>query len=256
MIARLAAFSALSVALSGASPARADTGCGARVLFAQLAAVGRVHHLGEYLIQLTAPESTSGRPSSPVTVSMSAQDGNGSTTALRVDDVVLTTPLVEAGKTVAILAVVPSTDVRTFSVESVTAGGIVRPCAPAERYDLPMLYRTSKTTFDDDASWVKVDAPVVLLLDGPKWTSRGTPDASSFDSKFTDEADVYMTLVIDADGSLGDATIVRSSGQPGLDAASLGAARESRFSPAHLPSAYGGGPVTVETSVKYVFMSQ
>ncbi|MEG0820756.1 MAG: TonB family protein [Burkholderiaceae bacterium] len=48
-----------------------------------------------------------------------------------------------------------------------------------------------------------------------------------------EEGEVVLRLLVQADGSVGQARVERSSGHPRLDAAALEAARQWRFAPAH-----------------------
>lgn len=255
----LAAIAALLGSFATMLPAKAGPDCGAGVLFAQLVAVGSAHHYGEYLIQLAPPGGERGyeaRAPVPISVTLDASGASGQASPLNAEGVFVTTPVIQASRTNALLVVLPSADVRSFSLVSTGRSTQTTSCSPVKTYDLPAGFAVTHATFDDDAAWVKVASPIAVTLEGPKWTNRSTPDGSGFDSKFSDEADVAMSLVIGDDGSLADATVVRSSGQPRIDAASLEAARESRYSPAHLPAQFGGSPVAVKTFVVYTFMAQ
>lgn len=251
---RLAAAgaAALCFSLAAALPANADSGCGVGVLFAQLVAVGKTHHDGEYVVQAAPLGNALGEATTRLSLRLAAESASSGSTILTADGATVGLPRL-TGKTSALLVILPTSDIRSFSVVSAGANGAERPCSPIAPYDIEVQADAESTTFDDTASWAKVGTVYPVDLDGPTWTYRGTPDATAFDSTFSDEADVGTTLIIGADGKLKDATVVRSSGQLRADAASIEAARESRFKPAHLPAAFGATAVAVETVVTYTF---
>lgn len=260
MIARLAmaALFTSSAMLACGLPAHADSGCTVGILFAQLIAVGKTHRYGEYLVQLAPIGRVASDPNGavgPVSVRIDANSADGTTTTLHADGMVVRSPLSRSEQSMSLLVVLPAANVRWFVMDAVGSGPNTGTCDSHGRYVLAASFYVPGTTFDDGAGWVQANEALPIVLDGPKIVYRATPD-NPFDSKFSDETDVGLNVTIGADGKLADARIIRSSGDPRVDEASLNAERASRFTAAHLPASYGGMAVAAEIDDVYVFMNQ
>ena len=215
--------SAIAALLWSVIPAQARPAswCPVNVDFGELAAVGTPHGYAEYLVVLTAsPKADLGtdRPAPRSSIPIRLVAGADSAKAISVDipDVTFSLTDVTVLPSDVILVVLPTSHIRWFSVENTNGGKASLPCSDGSRYELPTPLASTTSTFDDSASWVKVGESTSVVLDGPQFVKLGTPNLSIRDLDASDQHDVAIAVVVNADGSLGEtsATAPPAAAQP------------------------------------------
>jgi len=227
-------------------PAPAPQPCKASIPLAELAAIGTTHRYAEYVLFFVPAKGVKG----DLTIHLSASTDAGASTPLVASDFKAGVTQHEQGEQ-AVLVVAPTAGIRSFAVDSVESATGDQTCSNVS-FTLSTLTYSTTFTFDDAASWVALDKPAIISLSDANFSSRISPNYPDMAKEENIQGDVAIDVVIGQDGGVEEAWVKESSGSVDLDGAAVSAARESTFTPAHLPAAYGGLAVG---SIYYVIYS-
>lgn len=112
---------------------------------------------------------------------------------------------------------------------------------------------TAIRSVTNEAKPVQVAAPPAPDVE-PRFNPRGrrnAPDESDYPQlsrKFNEEGDVFISILVNADGSVGDVRVDKSSGFERLDAAAVEFYKSGK--PKLLPATKGGQPIAAWKSLK------
>jgi len=220
--------------------------CKASIPLAELAAIGTTHRYAEYVLFFVPAKSVKG----DLTIHFTASTDAGESTPLVVTDFKTESTQRAQGEQ-AVLVVAPSAGIRSFAIDSVESATGDQACSNVF-FTLSTLTYSTTFTFDDAASWVALDKPTIVFLSDANFRTRISPNYPDMAKEENIQGDVAVDVVIGQDGGVEEAWVKESSGSVDLDGAAVSAARESTFTPAHLPAAYGGLAVG---SIYYVIYS-
>jgi TonB family protein len=239
-------------ALTGGSvfSANADT-CPVRLEHAGLVGLGAQHGTADYEL-LFGPGA--GDDNGPFDISVTAEMSDG--TQVHFEDGGVSTHISYqlAGRTGEITLFPFATEVSSFRIDSARDWRGLSTCSEDSTYSVDGGSASQAVRFDDGATsrW-PVKSPGAIEIDNARFISRVTQNYPAILQDQGIQGEARVLIVIQPDGSLGSATIERTSGNEQLDQAALTAARDSTFAPAHLSAALGGAAITSVYYVIYVF---
>ena len=257
--------------------ARADS-CPVRLAYAGLVGLGTLHGTAEYELDFGPGQ---GYDTGPFAVNVSANMSDGS----RVDFVVeaVSTKISGAVSGSGEERVYPfAAKARSFQIDSVRDWKGLSSCSEDPAYVVAGDSKASPVSFDDgpQSAWPIKSSGQVQIVDAdfvdrqpPEYPKAAATNGlegvglfegyayyrnEGFDDLAKSEGvggSAIVLVVIDADGSVAEASVYQSSGNAVLDQASLKAARESTFKPARLSKALGGAAITSAYVIVYIFNS-
>ena len=235
--------------LSSVQLAKADS-CPIRIEYAGLVGIGAQHGTAEYELSF-GPDR--GSDTGPFTVNVTATMGDGSQKNIVVDGVSTAVRQTAQTTTEAVKVLPFATEVQSFRVVSAQDWKGVATCSDAEAYPADDS-RSTSVSFDDgpQSKWPITSAGTIEITDAD-FANKISPQYPSLARMGQVEGDSTVIIVVNPNGSVAAASIYLSSGDQSLDQASLNAARQTTFKPAHLSAALGGAPIRSIYLIVYVF---
>jgi len=224
--------------------------CPVRIAYAGLVGLGTPHGTAEYQL-VFAPDQ--GYDTGPFTVNLTATTSDGS----RVDFVVEGVSTKASGKASGTgdVRVYPfDAEARSFQIDSARDWKGLSTCTADAAYTVGNDSASAHVSFDDGphSVWPVKSAGKIEIVDAD-FVNKQQPEYPLVAKTGKIEGDATVLIVINPDGSVAEASIYESSGSDVLDQASLNAARESTFTPAHLSRALGSAAITSAYLIVYTF---
>ncbi len=229
--------------------ASADS-CPIRLGYAGQVGLGAQHGTAEYELEFA---SAADNHEAQFTVSITADLSDGTQSQINVDSA--STRSSEKVRGTSELMLFPfATEVSSFQIVSARDSKGLSTCTGDSPYSLDNDSASQSIRFDDGpTSLWPVKSPGAVEITDASFVSHVAPDVPLFAMEQGAEGEVRIFAVIRADGSIGSASIDRSSGYHLLDQAALEAMRKSKFRPAHLSAALGGEAITSAYFTIYQF---
>jgi TonB family protein len=230
--------------------ADADT-CPVRLEHAGLVGLGAQHGTAAYELMF-GPGA--GDDNGPFDISVTAEMSDG--TQMHFEAGGVSTHISDrlVGRTGEITLFPFATEVSSFRIDSARDWHGISTCSEDSTYSIDSGSASQAVRFDDGptSQW-PVKSPGAIEIDNARFISRATPNYPAIIQDQGIQGEARVLVVIQPDGSLGSASIERSSGNDQLDQAALAAARDSTFAPAHLSAALGSASIVSVYFVLYTF---
>jgi TonB family protein len=228
--------------------------CPVQIGFVELLAVGRQHGTAEYNLMFDPPAQWGGTSDAgPYILEVLADKADGTHEQLTISDVTVGYGMA-TGTGEETVVPFSSNDIRSFRIESARDPSGLVQCSDDEPYTLSDGAVSEPIAFDDgpDSHWPLEHFGSVDVVDA-QLVTRTQPSYPVEAKNEGAQGDVRILVIIDADGSLENASVYSSSGNDLLDQAAKGAAQASTYAAARLQANFGGNPIRSAYFVEYSF---